>query len=73
MTTYMMKTEIEKAAADNGIVGKMNIVAEVKKIGVSYERLTSLMNGKGSVDDLVNVLAHFGRSIKVIKSRRKDK
>ncbi len=58
---------IEYAALQRGIEGKMNIASEVEKVGVSYSRLTKLMDEKGNVKDLVDVLDCFGYKIVATK------
>jgi pyruvate-formate lyase-activating enzyme len=61
-----VKETIESAAESYGITGKMNIAKEVESKGVSYGRLTNLMEGKGKVSDLIAVLDAFNYKLKAV-------
>ena len=61
-----VKETIEKAALSCGVKGKMDIADHVKGFGVSYRRLTNLMDGKGKVVDLTAVLNSFNHELKAV-------
>lgn len=63
----MIKEMIESAAKAKGVVGVMSIAAVTeKRVGVSYSRLSNLLNGKGKVPDLIAVLACFDKQLKSV-------
>lgn len=62
-----VRETIESAAESYGITGKMNIAEHVESSkGVSYGRLTNLMDGKGKVSDLIDVLDSFNYKLKAV-------